>query len=107
MARFVRSTTHGAYASSLVGKSSKGEFFGVHGYNNGADQWIMIFDASSLPVDGTTPKLRFKVDAQSNFFGTQDLLSYAMQTGIVVANSTTAETLTNGAADCLFHVDWR
>lgn len=76
----------------------------VTGVNTlGSAQYIMLFDADSLPIDGTVPKRVKKVAASDTFTMDVGIRGIKVVQGCVIANSTTANTLTVGAANCLFH----
>lgn len=64
----------------------------------------MLFDADSLPADGTVPKRVKKAAASETFTLDVGIRGVKVVQGLVIANSTTANTLTLGAANCLFHV---
>lgn len=91
----------GISVTSVVGKASAGTLYQVYGYNgNAATRYIHIFNATSLPANGTAPTLApFAVLAGQWF--SLDLTPFGayFATGIVVANSTTLATLTVGSAD--------
>jgi hypothetical protein len=89
-------------AASLVIKNSPGLLTSVVGYNDGPQQWIMIFDAIALPANGATPEYLFRVEADSNFSLDIPPGGSYFSTGITIGNSTTQPTLTTGAADCWF-----
>ena len=93
-----------AYAASKIIKPSAGILYGLTGYNSKASaQFVQIHDAASLPAEAAVPVLVFKVAALDNFF--LDLGPYGVNfaNGIVVCNSSTAETKTIGSADCWFN----
>lgn len=93
-------------ASSAVVSTSPARLYSISGYNNGAAQYIQLFDLAALPADGTTSLLSFPVGAASWwYFDFQDGL--LMPTGIVLCNSTTAITKTIGAADNQFVCAYR
>lgn len=92
-----------AYASNLVIKASAGTLFMINGFNSkSSDQWIQLYDAASLPADGSAPKLTFYAPAESNFYFDFGMYGRAFATGIVVGNSSTGPTKTIGSADCWF-----
>lgn len=89
-----------AYSNSLVLVDKEAVFYGCVGYNSGADQFIQIHDASELPINGVIPKIVFKAVAGENFSLDYGKNGRNFINGIIITNSTTAETLTLGAADC-------
>jgi hypothetical protein len=91
-----------AYAASLVVKSGPGIFYGFTAYNSNASaQFILVFDASTLPGNGAIPAAVFTV-AGSNNLGVNWIPGRTFHTGIVVCNSSTGPTKTIGSADCWF-----
>ena len=92
-----------AYANSLVLKSSPGFLTSLVGYNSKTSaQFIQVFNATSVPADGTAPVYTFTVPASSNFSLDIPVAGARFTTGIVVTNSSTGPTKTIGAADCWF-----
>ena len=96
----LENATTSAYAASLVIKSSPGTLYGLQGYNSKASaQFVLVFDAASLPAEGTAPKIIIPVNATSDFsldFGEH---GREFEVGIVVCNSSTGPTKTIGSAD--------
>lgn len=69
-------------------------------------QWILMFDASTLPVDTAVPLMAYPIAIQGNvgiYYGRKGRL---FRRGIVLCNSTTDTTKTIGAADCFFDVEY-
>jgi hypothetical protein len=86
-------------ASRLV-KSAPGKLLYVVGYNSKVSaQWIQIHNAASAPANGSVPVLTQTVPASSNFAIPLPDTGLDLDVGIVVANSTTATTLTAGSTD--------
>lgn len=79
------------------------KLYSVTGYNSKAsNQYILLFDAATLPANGTVPLLALQANSKNAFawdFGPEGM---SMSTGVVVANSSTDTTLTVGSADCFF-----
>lgn len=96
-----------ALASSLVVKATQGKLYGLSvSSTNAGTQFIQVFDARTLPADGTVPLISFNVSATSAgsiYFGS---VGRAFEQGIVVCNSTTQGSKTLGAADCLFDAQY-
>jgi hypothetical protein len=69
------------------------------GYNNGPDQFLQLHDSAAAPATGAVPLFTSKVPGGQPFS-----LDVPMKfsNGIHVTNSTTAATLTLGAADMWF-----
>jgi hypothetical protein len=97
----------GALAASLVAAAGPARLYSVTVFNtNAAAQYIQVHDAAAVPANGAVPKLCMAVPGggQGSFdFGDGRITA----TGIVVANSSTAATLTIGAADCLIDCTYR
>lgn len=90
--------------ASFVAKSGAGILYGISGYSNkAAAQFIHVFDATVLPANGAVPVFVVNVAASPwNFsidLGEKGQWFYA---GVVLANSSTAGTLTIGSADTFF-----
>lgn len=81
-------------APSGVIKASSGSLYLVVGANESANKrWLMLFNATSLPVNGTAPVYQFPVPTLAPF--SLDLpRGRTFSTGIVWAASSTAATLT-------------
>lgn len=93
-----------ALAASLVLKSSAGKLLMliVHS-TKGSSQFIQIHNAAALPGNGAVPIFSVTVAAGATFvFPVPILTGVDFSTGITVANSSTAATLTVGSADCWF-----
>jgi hypothetical protein len=92
-----------ALEASHVIKSSSGKLIALIGYNGKSSaQFIQIHNATSLPAESSIPLVTFKVPGDSNFSFDLTLYGLPLSTGIVVCNSSTAETKTIGSADCFF-----
>jgi len=103
--RYPTTSTNAAAASAVV-TTSPARLYSISGYNNGAAQYIQLFDLTALPADTTVPLLSFPVGAQQWwYFDWQDGLP--MTLGVVVCNSSTALTKTIGAADNQFVATFR
>lgn len=86
----------GAPSESAVIKAAPGLLYKVQAYNNtGATVWLQVFDAVSLPANGTIPALAPQPIA-ANSFAAFEFATWGrpFATGIVVAVSSTAATLT-------------
>jgi hypothetical protein len=94
-----------AYAASIVVKSGPGILYGFTVYNSGAAQFILVFDAATLPADGVAPALVLAAGATANL-GANWIPGRTFQTGIVLCNSSTGPTKTIGAADCYFDAQY-
>lgn len=73
---------------------------------NAAAQYIQVFDQTTLPSNGAIPEMLLQAAATSDKFVSYSLPGRFFRTGVVIANSTTAATLTIGAADCFFDVQY-
>lgn len=95
-----------ALEASRVVLTSKGWLHGIFGRNGAVAQEIQIFDLAAVPADTTFTPLSLPVAANQWFsftFGD----GIPMANGIVVCNSTTANTKTLGAADTSFVCTFR
>jgi hypothetical protein len=94
-----------ALAKSIVIAGAH-ELFGFTVNNtNAAAQYILVFDRAVLPSNGAVPDVSFTVSASLDK-GVQWLPARKMLEGIVIANSSTADSLTIGSADCFFDVQY-
>ena len=95
-----------AYEASHVGKASSGNLYGFCVYNSaGSTQYYMAFNAAALPANGTAPSIApLAVASATTMCFTTGEYPVNFSTGIVVGNSTTAPTLTTGAADSWFSI---
>jgi hypothetical protein len=95
-----------AAASSLVLKNGAGQLFEVHAAATTVDGWLLVFDATSAPSNGTVqPKIAFPVPAQGmNGIQFAGLPPVAFSTGITAVFSTGANpfTLTASATAYIF-----
>ncbi len=82
------------------------KFFGFTVNNTKASvQYILVFDAAVLPADGAVPAVSFTAPASSDK-GVVWIPARKMLGGIVICNSSTADTKTIGSSDCLFDVQY-
>lgn len=95
-----------AYENFRVVKAGPGVLFGFTVYNsNAAGQFIQVFDQFTEPTDGSAPACVFTVAGASNL-PVQWLPGRTFTTGCVLVNSSTGPTVTAGAADCWFDVQY-
>jgi hypothetical protein len=91
------------YENAHVLKNAAGRLVSLQGYNSKTStQFIQLHDRSFIPNDGTIPIMIFIVPAQSNFSFDIPLGAMPFANGIVVCNSSSAQTKTIGSADCFF-----
>ena len=70
-----------------------------------AAQFVLVFDAATLPAENTVPLLSFEVAATSALAMDWVQPRY-FRNGIVLCNSSTQHVKTIGSADCLFDVQY-
>lgn len=100
--RIVNKSSSGL-AASLVVSANPAVLYGLTVYNGKASsQYVQIHDAASLPANGVTPVFPpIKLDTgETKALDFPEGRNFA--TGIVVCNSSTADTKTIGSADCMF-----
>jgi hypothetical protein len=82
------------------------ELFGFTVNNtNASAQYVLVFDLATLPADGAVPDVSFTAVAAADK-GVVWLPARRMNQGVVIANSSTAASLTLGSADCFFDVQY-
>jgi hypothetical protein len=94
------SSTSQVLENVRVVKSGAGTLFGVAGYNNGPQQFLLLIDAREVPADGAVPVLPIPIAAAAAFFVYYGSVGRAFNQGIIVCNSSTFATKTIGAANC-------
>lgn len=97
-----RNVAQAALAAGKVVSVSPTILYGLSGYNSGPAQFIQLHDASAAPANGAVPVHSIAVAAAGNFSIDFGVYGMAFANGLYIANSTTAPTLTAGAADCQF-----
>jgi len=96
-----------AYEASTIAKATPGAIFSIVGYNSKVSaQFIQLHNSATLPADTAIPSIVFSVPALSNFSYDFGEIGRQCTAGIVVCNSSTAETKTIGSADCWFNVQY-
>lgn len=104
----LNATTTGGVVASLVVKANAGNLIKVKGWNNQAGtRYIQVFDATALPANGTIPLITHQVSGTSNFEFDCGEFGRPFTTGIVIATSTTATTLTVAAANILVDAQYK
>ena len=105
--RLPANATSPVLASSIIAKGGEGRLYGFTATStNVAAQFILVFDRGSVPSNGAIPLFAFNVAAASPAAGYWGSVGRWFDRGIVLANSTTQGTLTIGAADTLFDVQY-
>lgn len=94
-------------AAAELASAGGGRLHGFHVYNSKAiAQYIMIFDATSQPANGTVTPLVWPIGG-SSALDVEYRPPRVFQRGIWICNSTTDTSLTLGSADCLFDVQYQ
>jgi len=100
-------STSSAYEASRVIKPRPGKMFGASFFNGKAStQYVLVFDATTLPADGTAPTLIYTLSAGSTLGVDFGVHGRNFTRGIVVCNSSVAISKTIGSADCTFDVQY-
>lgn len=102
-----RQNVHSAAFENLHAvKFGKGVLYGFTVYNSKASsQFIHIFDNNKAPATGDVPAVLFTVAATTNL-GVEWIHGRNFSSGCFIANSSTDQTYTAGAADCFFDVQF-
>lgn len=93
-----------ADAKRKFSRVSASKAFMVTGYNTGPDQWIMLIDKNSDPVNGDGAVWNEFVQSNSTFSFLWGNRGIQLAAGMVVANSSTPGALTLGAEDTYFNL---
>lgn len=100
-------STSNALEASRVVKSGRTRLYGFSGTNTKASaQFILAFDATTIPANGTVPKFVMTAAASSDFWVSWTPAWRDFRDGCVLCNSSTAATLTIGSADCWFDAQY-
>jgi hypothetical protein len=92
--------------NSLVVKTGPGVLAGFTATTTrGTAQFIQVFDLAALPASGASPEVTFPL-AASGVLGTNWIPGRTFRAGIVIVNSTTADTYTAGALDTYFDAQY-
>jgi hypothetical protein len=96
-----------ALSSSIVASLGNARLWGFTVTStNVAAQFILLFDELGVPANGKIPRAAFPVAAASFVAVDYSQAGRWFDRGIILCNSTTQGTLTLGAADCLFDVQY-
>jgi hypothetical protein len=96
-----------ALASSLVLNAAACSLFGFQVNTTTAAGWVMLFDATSAPVDGAvTPKKWWQIGPNSTL-GIDSLPPLSMLTGAVLVFSTTGPFTKTASATAAFSGETR
>jgi hypothetical protein len=91
------------FESGKVIKNSAGTLISLQGYTNSStDQYLLFFDSTTVPANGTTPVWFVPIVANSYFAIEVPLTGIPFTTGISVSNSTTIPTKTAGSNNIWF-----
>ena len=81
--------------------------YGFTAYSSlGSAQWVHVYDANAIPSSGASPLFAWNVSAHSGVGFDWTPRGRQFQTGLVLVNSTAETTLTQGAANCFFDVQF-
>jgi hypothetical protein len=95
----VNGTTQALVASIIVAVGRR-RLFGLQGVNNNAAAtFVLIFDATAVPSNGTAPRVPIRAAGSDNFSAYFGSSGRWFDQGIVVVNSSTLATLTLSTAD--------
>lgn len=93
--------------NSRVVASGATQLYGFSGVNTKASaQFILVFDANAIPANGAVPDVVLNAPASDNFWISWAPAWRDFSEGVILCNSSTAATLTIGAADCWFDAQY-
>lgn len=96
-----------ALESSRIIKSGAGSLFGLTITNTNTNpQFIQLFNLQAVPANGAVPANSIRVPGSTTTGVLYGIPPRFFNQGIIVANSSTAATLTIGAADCFFDAQY-
>jgi hypothetical protein len=95
-----------AYVAQLDVKGARGQLYGLTGYNAGPAQFLHIYDAADIPAAGTKPEIVLPIAAASAFTLDYGLRGRHFLNGIVIGNSTTDATRTQGLQNLWLDVQY-
>ena len=96
-----------ALANSILAMAGQGRLVGFSVSSTRASgQFIQLFDTTSVPSNGAVPIMAWNIATVAAFGVMYGPDGRWMNNGILLCNSTTQGTLTIGAADCLFDVQY-
>ncbi len=101
----IRTVNSSGLKNRICAKRVPGTLHSAIGFNTGPDQYVQLHDSAVSPEDGAVPVITVKLLADSHFsidFG----LQRSFDAGIWLCNSTSADTLTAGAEDCLLDLQF-
>ena len=88
--------------SNHILKASGGNFFGVQVNTTSASEWVMLFNATTLPSNGAvTPVAWWQVNASSTL-SVSETPGLTFGTGVVIGCSTTGPFTLTASALCTF-----
>jgi hypothetical protein len=101
-----RNGTSAGLQAAHIALAGEGRVFGLTVFNSNASaQYILVFDRSTIPSAGATADIVLKAPG-ADVLGVNWIPGRWFRSGCVLCNSSTAPTLTAGAADCLFDVQY-
>lgn len=104
--RYPNSTSQKLENSRTV-NSGATQLYGFAGTNTKASsQFILAFDATSVPANGAVPVFVLTAAASSDFWVSWAPAWRNFTEGVILCNSSTASTLTIGSADCWFDAQY-
>lgn len=106
---FPRNANGYALVQGLLVKAGAATLYGFSGYNNGAAQFIHVFDAADFSnlTSSSIPEVVVGAPGASNFSYAAGNYGRRFTRGIVIATSSTLATYTAGAsANCWFDVQF-
>lgn len=95
------------FSSSIVVSTNPIVLLGFTVYNSGPAQFIQLFDATSVPSEASVPILPLPIAADSVYGTYWGEEGRYFPNGLVLCNSSTAQTKTIGTTDCWFDVQVR